>query len=309
MVRQLPSIKQYYGISGPVPFNDVNVSADNWLFVDPHAVRLRRSPQPFADEAIECADTFLGEITGSIIEGTPASRQRGERLLQRFTEPWETRMGMAEEGFAGHGGASFIGSLIWDTLNDDVEALVRVGVLRQIEDLPLFVNGVDRDITSDVTTRIMYGPLARFTESMLVAFPEFSAGPHKVGEFKRQVWNSVDREWDEETFTLPIANGKPLVLVPDGWARRNLLMSAGRFYETAVLSFAQLETAVRGSNGKLIKTPKDRLKKEPGLGRGRGTNLRVTMRAFENEQDLLAAFKAFVAFKFDEDADDEEAAA
>ncbi|WP_426320730.1 hypothetical protein [Microbacterium sp. E-13] len=305
----MPSIKQYYGITGPVPFHDVDVAADNLLFVDPHAVRLRRTPQPFADEAIECADTFLGEITGSIIKGTPASRQRGEALLQRFTEPWETRMGMAEKGFAGHGGASLIGSLIWETLNDDVEALVRVGVLRQIEDLPLFVNGVDRDITSDVTTRIVYGPLARYTESMLVAFPEFSSGPHKVGKFKRQVWNPIAREWDEETFTLPIANGKPLLLVPDGWARRNLLMSAGRFYETAVLSFAQLETATRGPKGKLVKTPKDRLKKQPGLGRSRNTNLRVTMRAFEDEQDLLAAFKAFVALKFDWDEDHEESAA
>lgn len=70
----MPSIKQYYEITGPVPFHDVDVAADNLLFVDPHAVRLRRTPQPFADEAIECADTFLGEITGSIIKGTPASR-------------------------------------------------------------------------------------------------------------------------------------------------------------------------------------------------------------------------------------------
>lgn len=303
----MPTVSQYYGITGPVPFHNVDVSADNLLFVDPHAVRLRRSPQPFADEAIHCADTFLGEITGSIIKGTQASRQRGERLLQRFTEPWETRMGMAEKGFAGHGGASFIGSLIWETLNDDVEALVRVGVLRQIEDLPLFVNGVDRDITSDVTTRLMFGPLARFTESMLIAFPEFSEGHHRVGRFRRQVWNPVALEWDEETFTLPIADGKPLLLVPDGWARRNLLMSAGRFYETAVLSFAQLETAVRGANGKLVKTPKDRLKKEPGLRRSRITNLRVTMRAFESEEDLLAAFKQFVASRVD--WEDEESAA
>lgn len=114
---------------------------------------------------------------------------------------------MAEEGFSGHGGASVVGSWIWETLNNDVEALVRVGVLRQIEDLPLFVNGVDRDITSDVTTRIMFGPLARFTESMVAAYPEFSTGAHEVGAFKRQVWNPTALEWDEEIFTLPAPTG------------------------------------------------------------------------------------------------------
>ena len=50
---------------------------------------------------------------------------------------------------------------------------------------------------------------------------------------------------------------------------------------------------------KLIKTPKDTLKKRDGLGRGRNTNYRVTFRAIENEEDLLAAFKQFVASKYE----------
>lgn len=305
----MPFITDYYGIAGPVPFHNVDVSCDNRLYVDPHAVRLRRSPQPFAEDAIECADTFLSEVTGSIIKGTPAALQRGERLLQKFYEPWETRMGMAAEGFAGHGGAATVGTWIWNTLRDDVEALVRVGVLRHLEDLPLFVDGVARDITSDVTTRIMFGPLARFTESMVAKFPEFTSNGHEVGKFKRQVWNPAAREWDEETFTLPIAEGKALLLVPDGWARRNLLMSATRFYETTVLSFAQLEQAVRTSKGKLITTPKDRLKSQPGLGPGRKTNYLITMRAFENEEDLLKAFKQFVDGRYDAETTPEEDAA
>lgn len=40
----------------------------------------------------------------------------------------------------------------------------------------MFVEGVDRDITSDLTTRLMFEPLGRFTESMLRAYPQFKAG-------------------------------------------------------------------------------------------------------------------------------------
>lgn len=304
----MPTITTYYGIPDPVQFVDVEVTADNRLYVDPHAIRLYRAPQPFADEALECVDKFFGQVTDSIIDGTSAARRRGERLLQRFLEPWETRLGMSAAGFHGHGGAEVVGTWIWEVLNNDVEALVRVAVLKQIEDLPLFVEGVDRDITSDITTRIIFEPLARFTAAMVDLYPQFTSGRHRVKTYRKQVWDPGDREWSEADMTLPVVDDRPLLLVPKEWARRTLLMSAGRYYETSVLSFAQLEQAVRSFDGKLIKTPKDRLKKQSGLGRGRGTNLRVTLRAFENEQDLLTAFKAFVFSRLSMNEDNEPAA-
>jgi hypothetical protein len=82
-------------------------------------------------------------------------------------------------------------------------------------------------------------------------------------------------------------------------------MSAGRFYETSVLSYAQLEQAVMSSDGKLLKTPKDVLKTQPVLGRGRGTNLRVTRRANEHNDDLIAYFRTFVDSRYEPLGDDE----
>lgn len=304
----MPTITQHYGISGPVPFIDVEVAADNRLYVDPHAIRLCTPRQPFADHALLCLDTFTEQVTESILEGTPKSLRRGEQILQRFVEPWETRLGMSRRGFYGHGGGDVVGNWIWDVLTDDVEALVRIGVLKQIEDLALFVNGVDRDITSDITTRIIFDALVKFTAQMLAQYPEFTENEHQVGSFTRQIWSVDELDWVEVEVTLPIADGKALLLVPTGWARPTLLMSAGRYYETSVLTFAQLEQAVRGSDGLLIKTPKDRLKKQTGLGRGRSTNLVVTMRAFEKGEDLLATFKAFVLGRLDKCKPEDKAA-
>ncbi|WP_152349274.1 hypothetical protein [Brevibacterium sp. CFH 10365] len=306
----MPTITTHYGVKGPVPFIDVDVSDDNRLYVDPHAIRLRRSPQPFLKRAVKCMDTFTSEVTKSVITGSPASLRRGKGLLQEFFEPWETRLGMAQQGFQGHGGAEVVGKWIWDVLNNDVEALVRLGILHQLEDLPLFVRGVDRDITSDITTRIIFGPLSDFTEHMIHTFPEFTSNGNRVKTYLKQVWNSVSLEWEDTRVTLPVVGGKPLLLVPLGWARHTLLMSAGRYYETSVLSYAQLERAVRMSDGKLSTTPKDRLRKEPGLGRGRETNMTLTIRALKNEEDLLAAFKAFVSVqlkKEDRDSHDDVA--
>lgn len=305
----MASVTDHYGINRPVPFININVDADNRLYLDPRAVRLTKYPQPFADDAVRCADTFLDTVTDCIFDGSPAARLRGEQYLQRFIEPWETRLGMAEEGFRGHGGAHQVGTWIWDTLTTDAAPLVRIGMLHQLEDLPLFVDGVDRDITSDVTTRIMYGPMARFTEQVIVEYPEFFSGDHQVKTFRKQVWNPDSCEWDDEVFTLPVVNGKELLLVPIGWARPTLLMSSGRYYDTTLLSFAQMERAVRNSEGKLLKSRKLDLRKQPGLEPGRQTILAVTLRAIGNKEDLLAIFKAFVDGRFTATNEADEAAA
>ena len=305
----VPTISDYYEIPHPVPFIDIETSADNRLYVDPHAIRLSTSPQPFADRAVRCLDTFAEQVTDSIITGTPMMMLRGQQLLQRFVEPWETRLGMSRYGFQGHGGAEVVGTWIWDVLTNDVEALVRVGVLKHIEDLPLFVDGVDRDITSDITTRIIFDALAQFTEKVVHQYPQFTAGIHQVRSFTKQIWSADELNWVDVEVNLPVAGGRALLLVPEGWARPTLLMSGRRYYETSVLSFAQLERAVVGSTGKLIKTPKHRLRSETALRRVRGTNRAITMRAFENGEDLLAAFKEFVSSRFDESDGGEPSAA
>jgi len=297
-------ISDFYGISGSLPFVNVDLDDDNRLYLDPHAIRLATGPMPFARDAVTCADSFLREVTACVIVGDPASLARGEALLQRFFEPWETRLGMAVTGFRGHGGADLIGSMIWSALTKDVEALVRVGILRQIEDLPLFVKGVDRDITSDITTRLMFGPLTAFTAQMIATYPQFATTGDGVREFTKQVWDPIENEWTEATVTLPVVDGKPLLLIPAGWARPSLLMSAKRFYETAVLTFAQLEQAIPLKDGTLLTTPKDSLREQHGLERGRQTNIRVTQRAFTTEQDLLAYFKAFVDGRYEPPADE-----
>jgi len=298
-------ITTQYQITDPVPFLDIDVSVDNRLFVDPRAIRLQRAPDPFVSEANHATETFFDEITRCALSSSPGDHRRGLDLLQHFEEPWETRLGLAKEGFGGHGGAQEVGLWIWEALTTDLEALLRIGILRQLEDLPLFVSGVDRDITSDVTTRIVFEALADFTAQMITEFPQFRSAGHRVEGCERQVWDVSKLEWTSRTVELPVVDSKPLLLVPRDWARATLLMSAGRFYETSVLSYAQLEQAVASSEGKLLKTPKDVLKTQPALARGRGTNLRVTRRANEHNDDLLAYFRTFVDSRYQPLGDDE----
>lgn len=301
----MATITDHYGIDGKVEFLNIDVSSDNIMFVDPHAIRLQSGPAPFLAQANRATETFFGRISDSILGLRGSSPDVALDLLQHFEEPWETRLGLASTGFKGHGGAADVGRSIYEALSTSVEALLRVGLLTQIEDLPLFVEGVDRDITSDITTRIIFQPLALFTAYMLEKYPQFSRGGHSTEIFSRQVWDVDALEWKRIEVRLPVAEGHPLLLVPRNWARPTLLMSATRYYETSVLTYAQLERAVRSHEGKLLTTPKDVLKTEPGLGRGRETNLRVTHRAEATGDNLLGYFKAFVDSRYVELGDDE----
>lgn len=292
------SITDHYEIKRPVPFADLDVDCDNRKVLDAHAIRLSAAPQPFARDAVRSLDTFFDTISLGAMSSNAAERDHAEELLRYFEEPWETRLGMAEEGFAGHGGAEDVGTWIWDAMCTDLEALLRVGLLKHLEEMPLFVEGVGHDITSDITTRIIFGPLADFTSEMLRQFPEFTAGSHQVRDFQRQVWDADNRTWTQKILPLPIVDGKPLLLMPSRWVRGTLLMHAARFYETSVLSYAQDEQAVVTHNGKVIRTPKDRLRTQHGLGRGRETSRAVTLRAERAGDDLIEIFRRFVADRY-----------
>ncbi len=294
----MPSITKYYGILGPVPFEDLNVEVDNKLFVDPHAIRLS-GHQPFAGQAEERMASFFDALLHSITSPVGSTTYRiGEPMLQKFSEPKETRLGMARASSNGHGAAEILGSDIWTALTTDLKALVEVAMLRQLEHLSMFVPGIDRDITSDITTRIIYDVLADFTATMVDQYPQFHMSGHRLARNNYQVWDPTTQGWSERSMELPTAYDKPLLLVPRGWARPRLLMSAGRFYDTSVLSYAQNEQAVLIQD-KLVKTPKDRLKRQQGLTRGRSTNIRVTLRAQSKDSDLVDIFTRFVDDRYD----------
>jgi len=118
--------------------------------------------------------TFFDEIVECVISPKRAETERGRRLLRHFHEPKETRLGMSQEGVNGHGGADDVGAAIWKALSTNAKALIKVGILECVEDIPIFVYGVDKDITSDLTTRIIFDPLAKFTNAMMKKYPQFT---------------------------------------------------------------------------------------------------------------------------------------
>lgn len=293
------TVTQYYGITGDVPFLDVNVDNDNRLFVDPFKIRMGLGPTTFVNAANNCTASFFDEVTSAVVSADPVARARGLDLLQHFEEPRETRLGMSKFGFDGHGGGDGVGQDMWDTFDGDAGVLVRVGVLHQIEDIPLFVPGVDKDVTSDLTTRVVFQPLVDFTSDCIAMFPRLAGGTG-IRSFTRRVWDPQSLSWVQKSVDLPTVDDRPLMLIPEEWTTRNLLLNAGRLYDTELLSYVQNERAVRTAKGKLLKTSKDTLRKDPQLHPDYHTIIRIVEEAHGKGTNIVADFKRWASERYSE---------
>ncbi len=86
----------------------------------------------------------------------------------------------------------------------DAHMFVDVSILTQIEDIPLFVEDVAADITSDLTTRIILKPLADFTAQMVARYPQFRTAGHGVKTVSRRTWDPQTKNWTHVDLDLPI---------------------------------------------------------------------------------------------------------
>lgn len=288
-------ISEYFGIEGDVEFLDVDTRDDSRMYVDPAAIRLSVPAVREADVAVYSLDTYFGCVASGVMSRDPMVRARTRRLLCRFSEPWETRLGLSVAGCSGHGGADDVGTWIWRVLNGNAAALLEVGVLARLEHLPMFIEGIGGDITSDITTRVIYEALALFTQRMLDKYPSLTVS---VRSHVARHWDPEAQDWIDREVRLPVADGRPLLLVPREWATSSLLTSGSRFYSTTVLGFVQAERTVILPSGKVDKPTKRELRASGTVPMGRATNIEVTMRAMSNTVDLVRQFESFVETKY-----------
>lgn len=291
-------------LSKPVPFVDVDVDKDSRLFLDPSAIRVaRRGGDRYAVRADAQLVEFFTEIIACARATNSADQVRGLRLLQAMHEPNETRLGYSTVGSRGHAFADEMGSRLWDeilanrTLKSGSGTSLNVyqALLSRLEHLPLFIDGVDRDMISDMATRIVFDVLQDFTMDMIRKYP--SIGSHMT---KRDypVWDGTRGDLIDSNLALPSVDGKPLLLVPRNWVYWRTAMAARPFYNRYATQVLQDEQTTYGSDGRAIKPSKDSIKKQNKAVKE--TNAREAAKYFEQrgrnlveeyEQEIDREFK------------------
>lgn len=297
-------VTERFGITGPVDFVDVHVEKDNRLFVDPSSIRnAKKAGDAWATAAHQSLVGFFDALLVRI--ASPAVHPAGRAMLAEFHEPKETRLGMSARGFDGSGAAGELGDRIWDAIVTNPLCLLEVPILRRVEHLPLFVEGINNDRVSDLTSRIIFTNLVDFTHQQMAKHPELVAGPAR----EYQVWDPGTDAWDKATFTLPDAGThkvQPLLLVPKRVVHYSLRMNPTGFWNVPVLGAVQMSEAVRLPSGKIAKPTKKKLKEREALQEIRPTNQRWTEREWHvNQVDLLRRYEEYIDEGFDPLDDDQ----
>jgi hypothetical protein len=242
----MAKFSKHYGLDktqSELDFVNVKLDRDNPLFVDPYAISLRQ------DEWGRKAHGQLVLFFQSVIDAIRDGRASDAReLLSHLQEPNETRLGLSKGRPQGTGIGPGQADDLFRVLSKS-EA-VRSGVLTSLEECELMIEGIGNDKISDLATNVLRGNLVEYTQDQCrlhgVPMTSVSVGP---------TFNKQRRRWENRFFDLPVANGRPILLVPKSIVRRKPAYEHRRFYRHYALNFLQAEHLRADSS--LVRTLRD----------------------------------------------------
>ncbi|MEU7652475.1 hypothetical protein AB0C41_10715 [Micromonospora taraxaci] len=270
-------------------FVDVDIVNDVELYIDPSAISQLSSS--WADSCVASIQSFFQRVLDAIGNGND---QEAISLLSALREPNETHLGLSTGRSRGSGLGDKLAEDFWESLSKSKAA--RSGLLQDLEDTALLIEGVDRDRISDITTNLIRTQLVEFTQET-AKFHGIDLSPDVAyGRF----WNPQTGEWYQSYTSLPTPNGERLLLVPKAIARRGLHLRAGEFYRHTVLNYLVVEERSTRSLGAVVrsrrgvtKTAVDEVLKEQfDAGRHNpGVEKRINTWAAERNPGLLRGYK------------------
>ncbi|MGW1176883.1 hypothetical protein ACWD4P_24595 [Kitasatospora sp. NPDC002543] len=277
-------VSEYYSLERTQPtldFVDVDTENDTPVYIDPST--LKKLPDDWARQCMEMLGTFFDSIVQSLALGDDG---RVSDLLTSIQEPNETHFGLSKRKSRGRALGPYLVARICDNLS--VSRAARSGLLADLEDTALFINKIGKDIVSDITTCVIRGMLTSYTQAMasmhgIPLVDDIPCGP---------AWDSKRREWDFSPTRLPIAAGKPLLLVPKVIVRHDLLLTKQEYFRNH-LAPALFATESNRPTGKLVQAAKEagRLLEQADIEAEYGGDKTRMVELSEDRVDVFRAYK------------------
>lgn len=277
-------VSEYYALGRTQPtleFVDVDIRGDTRVFVDPRAIQGIESN--WSAECVALLQSFFSAVLDAIRRGDDAQTRH---LLASLSEPNETHLGLSRGRAQGRGMGSDLAHDTWSALK--TSRAVTTGLLEDLEDTILFIEGIGPDIISDITTNIIRRPLIQFTNDVC----GYYGIPLQPGIASGQLWDYRARRWTNSYVSLPRTKHGPLLLVPKALVRRQPIFNPGEYYNDYILPFLQEEElgAEASSLVEVLRKGGRRVTKKSlkqKYGQGKSVNLSITLR----NQDILDKYR------------------
>ncbi|MDW3181637.1 hypothetical protein [Roseobacter sp.] len=246
----MPKFSQYFRINATqaqLDFVDINTDHDTPVYVDPYAIEIRNDV--WSGNASEFIRVFFLEVLDSLRAGDDL---RAKNLMSHLHEPSETFLGVSQGKPQGRGvGFKQAGQMI-DAIK--ASAAFSSGLLTDLSEMALYVENVDRDKISDLTTNIIREHLVNYTQQQcdLYGIPVHNYnGP--------PMWNAIRKNWESKHVQLPFIEDDPVILVPKYIVRKRLSLDSQEFYNKQITDFLVAEHMT--ANSSLVTVLKNKSRK------------------------------------------------
>lgn len=204
-------VTDYYSLGvtqAEVDFVDVDVKNDVRLFVDPQA--FISLPSPWAHECVALVQDFFERVVIAIRND---DLTLAHHMLSSLREPNDTHLGLSKAQSRGTALGDGFADKIMESLTASRAA--ESGLLQDLEDTALLVQGIDRDRISDIVTNLIRDQLLDFTTEVC----DYYGIPTVNAVASGPMWQPETSNWQERYVRRPIAEGVPLLLVPKSIVR------------------------------------------------------------------------------------------
>lgn len=223
---------EYFGVNREqkdLEFVNIYVNADKKFFLDP--AKLLDFDDAMSIQMSNVIIKYFEKLLQFIIK---QDEFNSLKLLSELREPKETHLGYATNGYTGNAVGGIKGEKIYRKLSES--NAVKTGLLKDLEESALLVEGINRDIISDMTVMITKKYLIEFTQAQCKKY-QVPMSKAKVGK----IWDEKQEYWVEIETELPIYDNKPMILVPKKIVTDKLMLDSQDFYRNELLSFVQDE--------------------------------------------------------------------
>ncbi|BCP51742.1 hypothetical protein K32_03590 [Kaistia sp. 32K] len=246
---KVPRFSDFFGLGlsqAQLDFVDVSNEYDTPVYVDPYAIEVQ--DDEWAGTASDYIRIFFNEVLEALTSG---DKERARNLMANLREPAETFLGVSNMEPKGRGVGSHQANQLINAILGSKAFSTKL--LTDLSEMALYVEGIDRDKISDLTTNVIRELLVDYTQSQCELY-DIETRPYNGPP----LWDASRRNWRSKHVNLPYIENDAVILVPKYIVRRKLSLNSQDFYNKQITDFLVSENIK--ANSSLVQTIKGRQK-------------------------------------------------
>ncbi len=240
------------GIKGHkyIDFIDVDTNSDSRLFIDPYLIAV--SDDLWCKNSQSCIESFFKALCNIHRNKLPYSAKRCFFNHCHEVNATKTGYGNGSNGKAKTADGMI---LIFSQLTQFMDKKIPIS---QIRDLPLLLDGFDKDCLSDLLTNVLFKNLMDFTIRQCEKY-QYPLSDAPAGYF---YWDPDKENWQEYRGKCLLIDGELILLLPKKIMRQRYYFGVENYFNQIIIPFLQEEDSIVDNTGKIYRPSKKETRKK-----------------------------------------------